>query len=145
TRIKYSLSGIVGENSKLSRFFLLDFKLKPRQVNAIFGLSLLSNAATFFSCFLLALSVDLGISFLHVSGGVAVAGLLNLLPITIMGLGTREVSLLYLFQGVNPEKIMAFSFMMFLTLQVAGGVLSLLMGQLIQFLKFRSNKHALKN
>lgn len=128
-KLKAHFKKITTEKKKLNKIATLDFNLNIAQVNRIFFLSILSNIATFISCYLLAVGVSLGSNFLYTSGGVAVAGLLNLLPITIMGLGTREVTLIYLFGEFDSSLVLAFSFLMFITLQVGGGIIAALFGQ----------------
>ncbi len=112
----------------------MQLQLTLKGTNQIFILSFFSNTATFISCHFLALGIALGSKFLFTAGGVAVAGLLNLLPITIMGLGTRELSFLYLFNQFDPSVVMAFSFLVFLTIQAGGGIISLALGHIFIFL-----------
>jgi glycosyltransferase 2 family protein len=117
----------------------IGFSLNKEQTVYVFGLSIFGNIVTFLSCYLLALSVSLKSSFLFVSGGVAVSGLLNLLPVTIMGIGTRELSFIYIFKEYDQSVVMAFSFLMFLVLQVGGGVISMLLGRLFMYLSKKYN------
>ncbi len=138
-RLKAYLSNKLRKSSRFTRFITLNFNLNLSQVSQIFFLSILSNASIFVSCYLLAVAINLGSNFLFTSGGVAVAGLLNLLPITIMGLGTRELSLIYLFNQFDVSLVMAFSFLMFTTLQVGGGLISLIFGQILIYLNKKRN------
>ncbi len=94
------------------------------------GLSILSNLSALLSAYFLALGTGVTLSFLWITGGVAFAGLLNMLPITVMGLGTREVTFLYLFSSFPRPQVLAFSGLVFLVAQVGGGVVSLVLGQL---------------
>jgi hypothetical protein len=96
----------------------------------IFILSLGSNLSAFISAFFLALAVSIDASFLYISGGVAIAGMLNLLPVTVMGLGTRELTFIYAFNEFIRPKVLAFSGLVFLVAQVGGGLVSLLAGEL---------------
>lgn len=125
---------------KLESFFKVahllnkENELKYEQRNAgnvllVGGLSLLSNLAYFVSCYFLALGVGIDLSFLWVTGGVAFAGLLNMLPITVMGLGTREMTFLYVFSAFPGPQVLAFSGLVFLVAQVGGGLVSLVLGQ----------------
>jgi uncharacterized protein (TIRG00374 family) len=107
------------------------FNLKIQKTFFVLILSILGNLLTFLSCYFLALGVNLGSSFLFTSGGVAIAGIINLLPITIMGLGTRELTFLFVFQHYEQSVILAFTFAVFLTLQIGGGLISLLFGQVL--------------
>jgi len=105
----------------------------------IFLLSVLSNLSYFISCFFLAQSVFLEVPFVIASGGVAIAGLLNMLPITIMGLGTREMVFLTVFQPFSEPVILAFSATMLFVAQIGGGLFSMMLGQML-LLKKRKKK-----
>ena len=97
-------------------------------------LSLISNSAAFLSCYYLAVGINLDISLLGVSGGMAVAGLFNMLPVTVMGLGTRELTFLYVFQAFPESQVLALSALIFLVAQIGGGIIALILGQLFLFL-----------
>ena len=71
----------------------------------IFLLSIISSFLYFLSCYLLACSIFLKSTFVSISGGVAIAGMFNMLPVTIMGMGTREVTFLYVFSDLNEAKV----------------------------------------
>ncbi len=109
---------------------------------AVIFLSLASNLSYFISCYFLALGLSFSASFLFISGAVAVAGLLNMLPVTVMGLGTREATFLLLFKPMAEPLILAFSGLVFLVAQIGGGLLSLILGQifLISATKARHRK-----
>jgi len=107
---------------------------------SIIVLSFVSNVSYFISCYLLSQSTGIEAGFLWVTGAVAVSGLLNMLPVTIMGLGTRELVFLYVFKSIaDQNSILAFSFMMFLVAQIGGGLVSLIAGQI---LLFKSKKYS---
>lgn len=115
-----------------------DFKISGKQYSGktvllIFLLSVLSNLSYFISCFFLAQSVFLEVPFVVSSGGVAIAGLLNMLPITIMGLGTREMVFLTVFQPFSEPVILAFSATMLFVAQIGGGLFSMILGQILLF------------
>ena len=74
--------------------------------------------------------MDLRVSFVFTAEAVALAGLLNMLPITIMGLGTREMTSLFVFEHLAVPHVLAFSSMVFLIAQLGGGVVALVMGEL---------------
>lgn len=93
-------------------------------------LSLGSNLSYFVSCYFLGLAVSIEASFLYLSGGVAIAGMLNMLPVTVMGLGTRELTFIYVFNEFIRPKVLAFSGLVFLVAQVGGGLISLIAGEL---------------
>jgi len=106
--------------------------LVPRRKDTLlsFGiLSLLSNACAFLSFYFIALSVALNLDLITISGGVAYAGVINTIPVTIMGLGTRDVTLLYIFSEISSSQVLAFSGIILMVSQIGGGLLSLLLGQ----------------
>lgn len=92
-------------------------------------LSVLSNISAFLSFYAIALAVSLNIGFFTVSGGVAFAGVINTIPVTIMGMGTRDVTLLFLFSDVARSQVLAFSGLVLLISQVGGGLLAMISGQ----------------
>lgn len=100
-------------------------------------LSLLSNLLYFISCFFLAVGIKLNMTFLIASGGIAISGLINMMPITIMGLGTRELTFLYVFSDYNEMSVLAFSGLVFIVAQIGGGIISLLLGQGFLYLSKR--------
>jgi hypothetical protein len=104
---------------------------KSSTVFLIFLLSILSNLSFFVSCYYLAQSVFLDYPFVSISGGVAIAGIVNMLPITIMGLGTREIIFLTLFTPFSESIILAFSATMLFVAQIGGGLVSMVLGQII--------------
>ena len=117
------------------------YKYRSRkEILIIVLLALVSNLSYFVSCYFLALGVDLPITFLTVSGGVAIAGLLNMLPITVMGLGTRELTFIYVFKSFSEAQILALSGLIFLVAQIGGGVIALILGQLFLNLKPKKTK-----
>ena len=130
---------VVSASEKLMRLLRLlgrDSSLEFRQhgnrnVALFFGWSLLSNLSYFSCCFFLAAGAGMSLSIIDVSGGVATAGVVNTLPVTVMGLGTREVTFLYVFQAFPQAQVLAFSGLVFLVAQIGGGLLSLILGQLL--------------
>jgi glycosyltransferase 2 family protein len=110
--------------------------LEPKRYPApltlqIFLLSIFSNLSYFISCYYLGLAAGLEANFIWISGAVAVSGLLNMLPVTIMGLGTRELIFLYVFQTFDQDVALAFSFLVVLVAQIGGGLVALVAGQLL--------------
>lgn len=116
-----------------------------KEILTIVLLALISNLAYFISCYFLALGVGLPINFLTVSGGVAIAGLLNMLPITVMGLGTRELTFLYVFKTFSEAQVLALSGLVFLVAQIGGGLIALILGQLFLNLQPKKTKEENKS
>jgi uncharacterized protein (TIRG00374 family) len=96
-----------------------------------FFLSVLSNLSYFVCCYYLATGVGINLPVIDISGAVATAGVLNTIPVTVMGLGTREVTLIYVFQDFPLAQVLAFSGLVFLIAQIGGGLVSLLLGQIL--------------
>ncbi len=114
---------------KFSEITLTPKKYSLKQTSVIFFFSLLSNFSYFVSCYFLAQSVYMFINFVAASGGVAIAGLFNMLPVTIMGLGTRELTFLTLFDSFDQSNVLAFSATMLIVAQIGGGIISMILGQ----------------
>ena len=113
----------------------------PRQPKTLFAfsvLSLLSNLSAFLSFYFIALAVLLELGFMTISGSVAVAGVLNTIPVTVMGIGTRDIALLYVLDQVPRAQVIAFSGLILLVFQICGGVLALIGGEL--FLQLAKRK-----
>jgi len=114
----------------LKKDIALDFHQRSfTNTLGFFGMSLFSNLSYFVCCYFLATGVGMDLPVISVSGGVATAGVLNTIPVTVMGLGTREVTFLYVFQTFPQAQVMAFSGLVFLVAQIGGGLISLLLGQ----------------
>lgn len=119
---------------KSSAIALREKQYQKGTVSLIFILSLLSNFSYFISCYFLAQSVGLHVGLIDVSAGVALAGLLNMLPITIMGLGTRELIFLTVFSTFAKSLILAFSITILLVAQIGGGLIAMVLGQILLFM-----------
>ncbi len=127
-------------------FLKLNLSLSFRKRSSLIQLSVIllsiaSNLSYFISCYFLALGLSFNYPILFISGAVAIAGLLNMLPITIMGLGTREGTFLLLFKPLAEPLILAFSGLVFLVAQIGGGLISLILGQLFLFASNKKDKN----
>lgn len=83
--------------------------------------SLLSFTFLFLRGYFLALSIDIDISLAYLAATMAITTLLQLIPVSnVLGIGTREVSLIYLFGlvGISPELAVGFSFLIVFALLV---------------------------
>ncbi len=125
---------IAGDILKLFRIFSRDQEMifAPRKKITLFNftfLSILGNLCAFLSFYFTALAVTINLGFMPVSGSVALAGAINTIPVTIMGLGTRELTLLYVLSEIPKAQVLAFSGLILLISQIGGGVISLLSGQ----------------
>lgn len=102
---------------------------KPRAViGVVVGASLLSVVSftvLVLRAYCLALALEIPISYFDLAGVVAISTFVQLLPISILGIGSRDVSLLYLFGrlGLSAESAISLSW-----LALAVLVLQLLLG-----------------
>lgn len=92
-------------------------------------LSVIGNLCAFLSFYYTALAVIINLGFIPISGSVALAGVINTIPVTIMGLGTRDVTLLYVLKEIPQAQVLAFSGLILLISQIGGGIISILTGQ----------------
>lgn len=102
---------------------------KGRALGAFTVLSLVSNLSAFVSFYFIALAVSISLGFMSVSGSVALAGVINTIPVTIMGVGTRDVTLLYVLSEIPKSQVLAFSGLILLVSQIGGGIIALVSGQ----------------
>jgi hypothetical protein len=89
------------------------------------GFTVLAYGIFFGQCYLLALALNMPLSYIQVSYAVAIGSLVTLLPISISGLGTREAAIIaYLgTAGIPSEQALGFSLLVFATFYVSGGLL----------------------
>jgi uncharacterized protein (TIRG00374 family) len=94
-------------------------------------LTLMAWNINFFGSFLIARSLDLPVTFWEVGALIGLSTIFTLLPVSIAGLGTREVSLIFLFSclGLSQEQALAFSLLLLglVVVHAAIGWLSLIL------------------
>ena len=88
-------------------------------------LTLAAYAILFSQCYLLALSLNLPLSFLYIAICMAVATLVALIPVSLCGVGTRDITLIALFslQGIAYESALSYSLLVLLTLYIFTAVM----------------------
>lgn len=99
----------------LSKFWQGIKGLKKKEIIYFFVYLIIGWFFYFFARYVVALSLGLDLSFINIviiSISVAIA---NILPISVAGLGTREVAVIYLFNlfGLNREIALLFSLLIF--------------------------------
>ncbi|MFC2066189.1 lysylphosphatidylglycerol synthase transmembrane domain-containing protein [Chloroflexota bacterium] len=96
--------------------------IKTSQLILATFVTFLGWALYFLIMYLLALSVDIDISFLYLATCVSIAAVITLLPISIAGIGTRDAALIILFSylGLSRELAIAFSIMILFMYAVNG-------------------------
>lgn len=75
--------------------------------------------------FLIFLSIGIKLSIIDIAFVLSLMSLVTLIPITLAGFGTREVSLIYLlgFYGIGPEEAIVFSLLQFIAFFLWGGLI----------------------
>ena len=103
--------------------FYTDFQLPNYpQLVSITSLSIVVAIISFINAYLLALSLGINISFLNLVACFSIATLVALIPISIYGIGVRDISLITLFSyiGLSNESAIAFSTILLITYIISG-------------------------
>jgi len=102
------------------------YQLKISTLAVSFLLTILAYGVVFYRYYLLLLTLNLHPPFGTWFGGVTLATFVALIPISISGIGTRDVVLIGVLGtvGISPEKAVAFSFLILL-LMVFNGLVGL--------------------
>jgi uncharacterized protein (TIRG00374 family) len=98
--------------------------LEKRTIALIFGLSLVSHGLGIVLYYLLALAINMRISIVALGWIRSLVGIVQLLPLSVAGLGVREASLVLLLRqyGVSESLALTFSLAIF-GLMVLGGLI----------------------
>lgn len=103
--------------------FIDDIKIyKLKNYFVLYSITIFNWFIYYSSMFLLAKSIGLdNIPFIFLAMSVTIAALATLIPISILGLGTRDATLLLLFSffNISPEKTIAFSTLYLLIILMA--------------------------
>lgn len=100
-----------------------DFQLPNySQLFSITSLSIIVAMIRFIQAYLLALSLGINISFLNLVACCSITILVALIPISIYGIGVRDISLITLFSyiGLSNESAIAFSTILLITYIFSG-------------------------
>jgi uncharacterized protein (TIRG00374 family) len=103
--------------------FYADFQLPNfSQLFSITSLSIIIAIISFINAYLLALSLGINISFLNLVACYSIATVAALIPISIFGIGVRDISLITLFSyiGLSNESAIAFSTIILITYIISG-------------------------
>lgn len=125
---RFALAGadekLFGGQSK-SFFYALRALICPQLVNALLY-SLVIYALYFLQCHLLAGLLGLRFTYPEVVALVSITSLISFIPVTVLGIGTREIGMVYLFSrlGVGPEQAVAYSFLFFISFYLLSGVVT---------------------
>lgn len=91
-------------------------------------LTFVAYLASYGSVYFIFKSISIEISIIDIAFVLSLMSLVTLIPITLAGFGTREVSLVYLlgFYGISPEQAVVFSILQFLAFFLWGGFIGLI-------------------
>ena len=89
-------------------------------------------AVFFAQCYLLALCLDLRLSFLDIAVYMAVANLVALIPVSIAGIGTRDATLIALFSlhNLSAESALSYSLLVLFTFYICGAAMGAIAWQI---------------
>lgn len=98
--------------------------ISPRLLFSIL-LTCISYFIIFTQCYLILIAVGISINFITITLFMAISNLISFIPISISGLGTRDVTLIYLFSliGLTSEIAVSYAFLVFITFFVCGGLM----------------------
>ncbi len=80
------------------------------------GLSILAWVLYFYEIFLFSQSLSIELDVLFLVSAISASTIISILPISILGMGTRDATLIFLFsmKGISTEKTLALSFLVLL-------------------------------
>lgn len=96
--------------------------LKTPKLSLVAITTLIGWIVYFSASYLLALSLDIHISFFYLITCLSISAIITLIPISILGIGTRDMTLIALFSciGLSKELAVAFSTMLLFMFSVNG-------------------------
>ena len=101
--------------------------IKPSKLLILFILTTASWMFYFFQMYVLAIALNIPISFLYTIVCISITSLVLLLPISISGIGTRDVSLIFLFSIIGISKELAISYsLLYLFLNIVPAFIGML-------------------
>jgi uncharacterized protein (TIRG00374 family) len=88
-------------------------------------LTCLSYFVFFMQCYLLIIAMNVSINFATITLFMAITNLISLIPVSVLGLGTRDATLIYLFSLINlqAELAVGYSFLIFFTFFIFNGLM----------------------
>ncbi|MFX0133190.1 MAG: YbhN family protein, partial [Candidatus Hodarchaeota archaeon] len=112
----------------LNEFWLDIIKTKPRKLVIPIVITLIWLLGYLICNYLILLSLHVSIPLLYFVICISSIGVISFLPISISGIGTRDITLIYLFSlvGINKESTIAFSSLILFFLYIVNGIFSLI-------------------
>lgn len=93
---------------------------KPSMIAVVFIIGLLGWLIAFFEMYLLALALNLDVSYVFIGSIAPIINMIELIPISFSGIGTRDAAMIF-FMGlvsVNKEAAVAFSLLILVVIYV---------------------------
>lgn len=81
------------------------------------GISIIGLAIVFFQAYILASSLSIEINIIYLCAALSISMVITLIPVSFLGIGTRDVILILLFTsiGLGAESAISFSFLFLMT------------------------------
>ena len=100
-------------------------RLGARDVLYACGLTILAYGLFYGQGYLLARALGIDAGFVRIMFAVALGSLVTLIPVSIAGLGTRELAIITYLEAVDvdPAAALGFSLLIFFNFQVVGGII----------------------
>lgn len=104
------------------RHALVFFRRNRWRVLAALGICIPIHGVSFYSAYILAVQLDMPISFYDMSAVLALVWIITAVPVTVSGTGVRELSLIYLlsFYGIDSESATALSLSIYMITVLLG-------------------------
>ncbi len=121
--------GSKGENFVANDSWLVDVRrgfLKVNRFTLFFSsaITIIAYGVFFSQTYLLAKALGLEINFIDNAYTISISSLITLLPISVSGIGTRDVAIVTFLgaMGIPEELSMSFSLLFFITFYIFGGI-----------------------
>ena len=98
-----------------------------KKISVYMFLTSIAYVFLFLQCLLIARSLGINLGIIDISFIMAITNIMTFLPISFSGIGTRDLTLVFLFSrlGLSNEIGMAFSILVFFIFNVLGGLIGL--------------------
>lgn len=123
----FSFAGVAALEGDLRLFFSsVRSSLASKKIYSVFVLTVCAYVLFYLQACLLAGIAHINLGWTKIVLFVSISGFVSLLPVTVLGLGTREACLVFLFSlsGVEKEAALTYSFLLFLSFYILAGLIA---------------------
>lgn len=116
-----------GAARKFGGDFIGEIRLLDLKTMAVLGaFTILSLGLYYLQAYFLALSVGIGLNAFYVAFAVSIAAFAAIVPVSVLGIGTRDAALVFLFAqaGVSRELAISYSFLVLANLAILAVICS---------------------